>query len=246
MIMQKLKVINDKNTSLTLCSENDRRTNRTIIMPSEDAYIRKFYNHEFSENTETVATALYSAGAFLGVFFLLPTIIFKILGSESAFLVPLIVFTAIPLLLATYLYIWREESLKKITYETRHVHMLLAPQQNLHVSSVSDEHILKFYKHSLKMRELRELIDKIDNQSSKNIDDFVREDLKKRRAALSENYQNTKKVYDETFAEIKEHLDTVIDEEEAKTQARLSKQENTKALNLLSMIDELEAKTDGF
>lgn len=244
--MQKLKVINDKNTSLTLCSENDRGTNRTIIMPSEDAYIRKFYNHEFSENTETVANALFSIACFLGVFFLFPTIIFKSLGNEGAFLVPLIVLTAIPLLLAACLYIWREESLSKIVRETKHVHLPLTPQQHLYVSSVSDEHILKFYKQNLKMRELRKLIDKIDKQSSKNIDDFVREDLKKRRTVLSENYQNTKKAYNETLAEIKKHLDTVVDEEEAKTQARLNKQENTKALNLLSMIDELEAKTDGF
>ena len=244
--MEKLKVITDKNTSLTLCSENSQRTNRTIILPSEDDYVRKFYNHEFSENTETVATALSSAGTFLGVFFLLPTIVFKVLGDESIFLVPLIVLTVIPILLAACLYIWREESLKKITHETRHVHMLLAPQQHLHVSSVSDEHILKFYKHSLKMRELRNLMDKVDRQLNKNIDDFVREDLKKRRTTLSENYENTKKAYDETFAEIKKHLDTVIDEEEAKTQARLNKRENKEAVNLLSMIDELEAKTDGF
>lgn len=244
--MKKLKVINDKNTSLVLCSENSQRTNRTIILPSEDNYVSKFYNHEFSESLGIISNVLFSAGTFFGVFFLFPAIIFKSLGNENAFLVPSIVLTAIPLLLAACLYIWREESLKKITYETRHVHMLLAPQQHLHVSSVSDEHILKFYKHSLKMRELRNLMDKVDRQLNKNIDDFVREDLKKRRTTLSENYENTKKAYDETFAEIKKYLDTVIDEEEAKTQARLNKRENKEAVNLLSMIDELEAKTDGF
>lgn len=246
MIMKKLKVINDKNTSLTLCSENDRRTNRTIIMPSEDAYIRKFYNNDYSENTKTVANVLFSTAVFLGMFFLFPSIVLKMLDNDGAFLVPLIVLTTILLLLAACLYIWREESLNKIVRATNHVHMLLAPQQHLHVSSVSDEHILKFYKHSLKMRELRNLMDKVDKQLNKNIDDFVREDLKKRRTTLSENYTNTKKAYDETFAEIKKHLDTVIDEEETKTQARLNKRENKEAMNLLSMIDELEAKTDGF
>lgn len=244
--MKKLKVINDKNTSLTLCSENNRHTNRTIIMPSEDAYIRKFYNNDFSESIMVVTGVLFAVACSVGVLFLIPTIIFKALGYEDTYPVPLVVLTTIPLLLAACFYIWYKESLNKIARATNHVHLPLSPQQHLHVSSVSDEHILKFYKHNLKKRELRNLMDKIDEQLNKNIDDFVREDLKKRRTSLSENYNNTKRVYDETFAEIKKHLDTVVDEEEAKTQARLSKQENTKALNLLSMIDELEAKTDGF
>lgn len=243
MIMKKLKVINDKNTSLTLCSGND---GRTIIMPSEDTYIRKFYNDDFSESIMVVTGVLFAIANFLGIFFLIPTIIFKALGYEDTYPAPLIVFTIIPLLLATCLYIWHKESLSKIERATNHVHLPLSPQQHLHVSNVSDEHILKFYKNSLKKRELRNLMDKIDEQLNKNIDDFVREDLKKRRTSLSENYKNTKRTYDETLDEIKRHLYTVIDEEEAKTQARLSKHENTKALNLLSMIDELEAKTDGF
>lgn len=235
--MKRLKVINHKNASLSLCI--DDRKEEAVILPSEDDYIRKFYDSNFSEGIASLITSLFIAGGFVGVFFLVPAILFELFGNDRTFLLPFIVITTGTLLPAVVLRVWREESLNKIIHGSKkHVTVNVSSEQYPHVSNLSDEQIAKMYAQVMRMRELRKLMDRVDEQSDKDIDEFVRNDLFKRRKDLTDSYNYVRKEHNKTVNEMKKVLDSFVEKDLAAKKNR----ENSKAINLLSRIDELESK----
>lgn len=241
--MEKIKTVNYKNTSLTLCG--DDYTKEALILPSEDAYIRKFYNYVFSESIGVLSSALFAIGILGSVFFMV-SIAFSENPSDSALFWYLIVFLILVLLSGAILRIWRTESLNKIVDNSaKYISLSLSGLQYKYVSYAPDEQIAIFYRQALRIHDLQFLLDKIDKKLGKDIEEFVKDDLRARRLGLVESYRNAQKSHDEALKEIKEAIDVVAKEEQAKSQIKKNNRENREAIDLLSAIDDLEEKTKG-
>ena len=243
--MERIKTVNYKNISLTLCGDDYKK--EALVLPSEDAYIRKFYDSDFSMGVAALSTALLAIGILASVFFVLPIVFSENTLTDSVLFWFLIVFIVLALLSAAILHIWRMESLSKIVDNSeKYISLPLSDLQYKYVSYAPDEQIADFYRQALRIHDLRMLLDKIDKKLGKDIEEFVKNDLRARRKSLFENYRNAQKSHDEALKEIKEAIDVVVKEEKEKERVRKTSRDNREAIDLLSAIDSLEEKTKGF
>lgn len=243
-MIQRVKKIQDGDRNISVLADKELYNEKLYLIPTKNRVFEKLYDNSFSDAVHEGMMFLLCANIvfpLIGTVFSLSLTGDVFFGSSPLVFILIIVgvFAFIAFVEIMRAFAWNTfEGFRAFNEVDEKVELPISPFEIKYVMKVSEEDFLKLYEQTIKMRELKILLNKIYLNLHKEIEGFVRDDLEKRKQSLVNKFNESDDEREQAINSIKVSLEKFYENER-----EVIVKNNTKSvIKFLDELDDFEQK----